>query len=101
MIRTTVMLPEETHERLRRIARRRGLPLAQVIRRALTDVAHSTPAVSLSFVGAVDVETDFDAEATTVGPPPISPPASHANAAELEALRRRADEQARQRGADL
>ena len=101
MIRTTVMLPEETHERLRRLARHRGVPLARVIRQALTDLVHTTASVPLSFVGAVDVETDFEAEATVVAPPPITPPVSHATAPELEALRRQADEQARRRGAAL
>lgn len=95
------MLPADTHERLRGLARRRGVPLAQVIREALTDVANASPARSLSFVGAVDVETDFHAEASATGAPPISPPVSHATEAELEELRQLADEQARRRGAPL
>jgi hypothetical protein len=95
------MLPEETHERLRRLAHRRGLPLAQVIRQALSDAVRSAPEARLSFVGAVDVETGFEAEQTAMGAPPISSPVTHATAAELETLRRQADEQARRRGAAL
>lgn len=95
------MLPEDTHAGLRRIARRRGVPLAQVIRQALTDAVQSAPEVTLSFVGAVDVETGFQAEDTATAPPPLSPPVSDATPAELDALRRRADEQARRRGAAL
>jgi CopG-like RHH_1 or ribbon-helix-helix domain, RHH_5 len=35
MKRTTVMLPDDVEERLRREARRRGVPLAQVVREAV------------------------------------------------------------------
>jgi len=35
MKRTTIMLPDDVEERLRREARRRGVPLAQVVREAV------------------------------------------------------------------
>ncbi len=95
------MLPEDTHEGLRRLALRRGVPLAQVIRQALTDAVRSAPEVKLSFIGAVDVETDFHAAESAGTLPPITPPVSDATQGELEALRRRADEGARRRGAAL
>ena len=63
VIRTTVMLPEETHARLRRLARRRGVPLAAVIREALTRAAE-LERPTLSFIGAVSVE-GVSAEETT------------------------------------
>jgi Ribbon-helix-helix protein, copG family len=40
MKRTTVMLPDEVEARLRREARRRGVPIAQVVREA---VEHHLP----------------------------------------------------------
>ena len=101
VIRTTVMLPEETHERLRRIAHLRGVPLAKVIRQALTDAAWSAPETTLSFIGAVDVETGFHAAESAGTLPPITPPVGDATEEELEALRRRADEGARRCGAAL
>lgn len=61
------MLSEETHERLRRLARRRGVPLAVVIREALTDVAQREDRATLSFIGAADVE-GVSARETREGP---------------------------------
>ncbi len=93
MIRTTVMLPDETHARLQRIARRRGVPLAGLIRGALTDVVESEARPTLSFIGVADVDPgDFDAASTAEVVPPIRPPVSEATPEELEELRRRADE---------
>lgn len=91
MIRTTVMLPQETHERLRRIARRTGVPLAQVIRDALMKAADAErPA--LSFIGVVSRDTDLDAASTANTFPPLSPPVSDATPEELVEIRRQADE---------
>ncbi len=73
VIRTTVMLPEETHTRLRRIARRRGVPLARVIRDALTRVAEVEAKPTLSFIAVEGSETEMSAAATAEVPPPLSP----------------------------
>ena len=97
MIRTTVMLPEETHTRLRRIARRRGVPLARVIRDTLTQAADAERP-TLSFIGVVSADT-ADAAATADTFPPLSSPASDATPDQLAELRRQADELvARRRG---
>lgn len=99
MIRTTVMLPEETHAHLRRLARRRGVPLAALIRGALTDVVESEPPPRLSFIGAADdVDAgDFTAASTADMLPPIMPPVSDPPSAEEVAYYRRlADERERQ-----
>lgn len=95
------MLPDDTYDGLRRLARRRGVPLAQVIRQALTDEVRSAPEVTLSFIGAVDVETDFHAADSAGTLPPITPPVGDATPEELETLRTKADEAARRRGAAL
>lgn len=96
MLRTTVMLPEETHSRLRRLARRRGVPLAALIREALTRAAESEDHPELTFIGAVSVEGTEDlAVSTTRAAPPLTPPMSRPSPEELERLRRRADELAR------
>ena len=73
MIRTTVMLPEETHERLRRIARRHGVPLARVIRDALTQAVEAEPRPTLSFIAVADGEAETSAAATAGALPPLSP----------------------------
>ena len=72
MIRTTVMLPEETHERLRRIARRHGVPLARVIRDALTQAAEE-PRPTLSFIAVEGSDPETSAAATAEALPPLSP----------------------------
>lgn len=73
MIRTTVMLPQETHERLRRIARRHGVPLARVIRDALTQAASAEPRPPLSFIAVAGGEAETSAAATARALPPLSP----------------------------
>jgi len=73
MIRTTVMLPEETHERLRRIARRHGVPLARVIRDALTQAAEAEPRPTLSFISVAGGAPETSAAATAGVLPPLSP----------------------------
>ena len=73
MIRTTVMLPEETHEGLRRIARRHGVPLARVIRDALTQAVEAEPRPTLSFIAVADGEAETSAAATAGALPPLSP----------------------------
>ena len=73
MIRTTVMLPEETHERLRRIARRHGVPLARVIRDALIQAAEAEPRPALSFIAVEDCDPETSAAATSEALPPLSP----------------------------
>jgi predicted transcriptional regulator len=97
MVRTTVMLPEETHERLRRLAKRRGVPLAALIRDALNEVAQAEKPKPPSFIGAVSVDAGDLAASTAETLPPITPPVSQATTEELEELRRRADEMARRR----
>ena len=73
MIRTTVMLPEETHERLRRIARRHGVPLARVIRDALTQAVEAEPRPTLSFIAVEGCDPETSAAATAEELPPLSP----------------------------
>jgi len=73
MIRTTVMLPEETHARLRRLARRRGIPLAALIRETLNAAAEDGKPRPPSFIGAVDVNVDDFAASTAEEFPPITP----------------------------
>jgi predicted transcriptional regulator len=97
VIRTTVMLPEETHERLRRLAKRRGVPLATVIRDALNEVADAAKPKPPSFIGAVSIDAGDFAASTAETLPPIPPPVSHASPEELEELRRTADKMARHR----
>lgn len=90
------MLPDETHERLRRLARRRGVPLAVVIREALTDVADSERPRRPSFIGAASVE-NVSAEETTEGVAPLPPfRTDPPTLEEIEHFRRLADERARQ-----
>lgn len=95
MIRTTVMLPEDTHRRLRHVARRRGVPLAAVIRHALTELAESESS-KLSFIGAVDVDPgDFSGASTAEMLPPLTPFRSDPpTPEEVEHFRRLADERA-------
>lgn len=95
MIRTTVMLSDETYERLRWIARRRGLPLAKVIREALTQAAEAERP-TLSFIGALTGDA-LDAASTAELFPPLSSPVSDATPEELADLRRQADEMAARR----
>jgi hypothetical protein len=94
MVRTTVMLPDETHARLRRIARRRGIPLAAVIREALMEAAGAESRPKLSFIGAVSVAavsaTDTVEEPIPIPPFRTDPPTPE----ELEHFRRLADERA-------
>jgi predicted DNA-binding ribbon-helix-helix protein len=97
MIRTTVMLPEETHARLRRLARSRGIPLAALIRETLNAAAEDGKPRPPSFIGAVDVDVGDFAASTAETFPPITPPVSYASPEELAELRRRADEMARRR----
>lgn len=96
MIRTTVMLPEETHARLRRVARRRGVPLAVVVRDALTEVAESETHKTLSFIGSVSADPgDFTAASTAETLPPLTPFRSDPpTPAEVERFRRLADKRA-------
>lgn len=82
------MLPEETHARLRRLARQRGIPLARLIREALADAAESPTRERLSFIGAVSVDIDL-AEKSIDELPPITPPVSDITDEELEQLRQR------------
>jgi hypothetical protein len=52
MKRTTVMLPDDVEARLRREARRRGVPLAQIVREAVErDLPAPEPGRPLSFFG--------------------------------------------------
>ena len=94
MIRTTVLLAAETHQRLRAIARRRGVPLARLIREAL-ERASEEEQPTLSFIAAVDV-ADREARAGSLGDaePPIAPPVSAAPGAEEVGLHRRLAERA-------
>lgn len=88
MVRTTVMLAEETHARLRRLAQQRGIPLARLIREALTDAAEPPSPTRLSFIGAVSVDIDL-AEQSIDELPPITSPVSDIADEELERLRQR------------
>jgi len=95
------MLPEETHARLRRLARLQGVPLAALIRETLTRAAESEAYPQPTFIGAVSVEGTDDLAVSTTGTiAPMTPPVSRASPRELERLRRRADELARQAAAD-
>jgi len=96
MIRTTVMLPEETHERLRRLAKRRGVPLAALIREALNDFAEAAKPEPPSFIGAVSIDAGDFAASTAETLPPITPPVSQATPEEIEHFQRLADERARE-----
>ena len=97
MLRTTVMLPEETHDRLRRLAKRRGVPLAVLIREALIDVADTATPKPPSFIGAVDVDVGNFAASTTAASPPITPfRTDPATPEEIEHFRRLAEERARE-----
>jgi hypothetical protein len=52
MKRTTVMLPDDVEARLRREARRRGVPLAQIVREAVErELPAPEPGRRLSFFG--------------------------------------------------
>jgi predicted transcriptional regulator len=73
MIRTTVMLEEETHGRLRRLARRRGIPLARLIREALTQVVAEERSRTPSFIGAATVEGVSAREGVADDWLPVSP----------------------------
>jgi hypothetical protein len=96
MIRTTVMLPEVTHERLRRIARRHGVPLAHVIREALVQAAEAEPRQTLSFIGVDGVDSGTSAAGSAEAPPPLSPFRTGApTRAEIERYRRLAERRAR------
>lgn len=96
MIRTTVMLPEETHERLRRLARRRGVPLAALIREALNEVAEAERPKPPSFIGAVSVDAGECAASTAETLPPITPfRTDPLTPEEIEHFQRLADERAR------
>lgn len=88
MVRTTVMLPEETHARLRRLARQRGIPLARLIREALVDAAESELRRTPSFIASVSSDVQLAAESLD-HPAPITPPVSQVSDAELDELRRR------------
>lgn len=95
MIRTTVMLPEKTHEHLGRIARRHGVPLAQVIRDALTQVAEADPRPALSFIAVEGPDAETTAAATAGALPPLSPFRTAApSRAEIERLRGLAERRA-------
>ena len=96
MIRTTVMLPEETHERLRRIARRHGVPLAHVIREALVQAAEAEARPTLSFIAIDGDDAETSAAATAEALPPLSPFRTGAPThAEIERYRRLAERRAR------
>lgn len=82
------MLPAETHARLRRLARRRGIPLARLIRDALTDAAGEQSPRVPSLIGAVSEEVELAVESGE-RLPPITPPVSDVSDSELERLRRR------------
>ena len=91
------MLPEETHDRLRRLAKRRGVPLAALIRQALTDVADGAKPKPPSFIGAVDVDAGNFAASTAETLPPITPfRTDPPTPAEIEHFQRLADERARE-----
>ena len=95
VIRTTVMLPEETHERLRRIARRSGVPLARLIRDTLMRAAEVEARPTLSFIAVEGSETEMSAAATAESPPPLSPFRTEAPTRdEIEHYRRLADQRA-------
>ena len=62
MKRTTVMLPDDVEARLRLLARRRGVPLAEIVREAVVEyVADDPEPRSLSFIGVADGEAPNDA----------------------------------------
>jgi hypothetical protein len=90
------MLSDETHARLRRIARRRRVPLAVVIREALADLAEAETRRPLSFIGAFDGDAgDFTAASTAEMLPPLTPfRSAPLTPEEVEHFRRLADKRA-------
>ena len=87
------MLPEEMHAALRRLARRRGVPLAALVRQALSDAVENERRAP-SFIGAVAVQ-GATATATVAAKAPISPFRTDApDTQELQRLRQLADNRA-------
>lgn len=58
MKRTTVMLPDKLDQRLRREARRRGVPLAELVREALASYFPAEQSGELSFFAVGEGEPD-------------------------------------------
>lgn len=57
MKRTTVMLPDDVDARVRLEARRRGVPVAQIVREAIADhLPAQEPGRSLGFFAVGDVD---------------------------------------------
>lgn len=70
MIRTTILADDEVVERLRRLARERGVSLAQVVREALDEKAKSfAPKPTSLGAGTSSAGSSARAESSTRQPP--------------------------------
>jgi hypothetical protein len=54
MIRTTVMLPRDLHDQVHALARRRGVPVAVVLREAIQGAVDAAGKPRLEFIGSID-----------------------------------------------